>query len=264
MVKFCSLFSGSSGNCLLVSDGVTTILVDAGMSGKRILDAIKSIGCDPSTIDGICITHEHSDHIKGAGILSRMLDVPIFANENTWKSMEKELGKVGEVNKRYFKTGEEFSIGDICVHPFSIPHDASEPVGFNFFVENKKISIATDIGHANKELFDNIVGSDFTLLEANHDVEMVRMGPYPWHLKQRILGDNGHLSNIMAGKLLARLVENGTTNFLLGHLSGDNNFPQLAYETVKNVLEEKGIKTGTDVRFEVAMRDRVGSFICIE
>jgi phosphoribosyl 1,2-cyclic phosphodiesterase len=263
MIKFCSLFSGSSGNCLLVSDDKTSILIDAGMSGRSIIDAIKSIGCDPSSIDAICITHEHSDHIKGAGILSRMLDVPVFANEKTWNAMENDLGKISEINKRYFNTGENFSVGDILIHPFSIPHDASEPVGFNFFVGNKKITVATDIGHANKELFDKMIGSDFMLLESNHDIEMVRMGSYPWQLKQRILGENGHLSNVMAGKLIARLVENGTNRFMLGHLSKENNFPQLAYETVKNVLESKGIKTGVDAMIEVAHRGVIGDVICI-
>jgi len=177
--------------------------------------------------------------------------------------MERELGKLDINNKKYFNTGEKFCIGDICVHPFSIPHDANEPVGFNFFAQNKKITVATDIGHVNKELYENMVGSDFMLLESNHDIEMVRMGPYPWYLKQRILGENGHLSNMMAGKLIAKLVENGTKSFLLGHLSRENNFPQLAYETVKNVLESKGIKTGVDVQFDVALRDCIGEVICV-
>jgi phosphoribosyl 1,2-cyclic phosphodiesterase len=192
-----------------------------------------------------------------------MLDVPIFANQKTWEAMEDQLGNLAVDNKRYFNTGEKFCIGDICVHPFAIPHDANEPVGFNFFAKNKKITVATDIGHVTKELYDNVVGSDFMLIEANHDIEMVRMGPYPWYLKQRILGENGHLSNTMAGKFIAKLVESGTKNFLLGHLSRENNFPQLAFETVKNVLESKGIKSGVDVNFDVAMRDCVGEVICV-
>lgn len=263
MIKFCSLYSGSSGNCLYLSDNNTSILVDAGVSGKKAIQAIKEIDGQPEKLSGILITHEHSDHIKGAGILSRMLNVPIYANEKTWEAMGTELGNIHENNKRCFNTGQQFSIGDICVHPFSIPHDAIEPVGFNFFAQNKKITVATDLGHVNKELYENMVGSNFILLEANHDIDMLRMGSYPWYLKQRILGDSGHLSNEMAGKFIAKLVERGTIRFVLGHLSKENNFPQLAFETVKNVLVSKSIEPGKDVIFDVAMRDCVSEVIYV-
>lgn len=263
MINFCSLFSGSSGNSLFVSDGATSVLVDAGISGKRIIDSIKDIGHKPEDIDAIVITHEHSDHIKGAGILSRKLNVPIYANLKTWQAMESELGEVDECNKRYFTTGERFCIGDMCVLPFNIPHDAVEPVGYSFFSGERKVTVATDIGHVNKELYENLVGSDFILLESNHDIEMLRMGPYPWYLKQRILGEKGHMSNELAGKLVAKLVEKGTKRVLLGHLSRENNFPQLAFETVKNVLVEKGIIPGRDVVLDVAMRDCVSDLICV-
>jgi phosphoribosyl 1,2-cyclic phosphodiesterase len=261
MFKFCSLYSGSSGNSQFVSDGQTSILVDAGMSGKKIIEAIKSIGEDPGRLSGIFVTHEHADHIKGVGVLSRLLDVPIYGTEKTWVELGDKLGEISRNNKKSFHVGEEFYLGDLKVKAFSTPHDAVDPVGFNLFSHNKKITIATDLGYVTKSLYDHILGSDFVLLEANHDIEMVRVGPYPWHLKQRILGEKGHLSNEMAGKLVAKLVENGVSKFSLGHLSKDNNFPELVFETVKNVLLEKKIKIGQDVSINVAIRDRVGEFI---
>jgi phosphoribosyl 1,2-cyclic phosphodiesterase len=261
MIKFCSLFSGSSGNCLFVGTNRTKILIDAGVSGKRIIEALCSIGENPSDISAVLISHEHSDHIRSAGIISRKLDVPIYANVGTWGSMEHSIGPVKVENKRFFNTGEELVIGDICVDTFSIPHDASDPVGFNFMVDNRKITIATDLGHINKKLLEYFDSSDLILLESNHDVEMLKVGPYPWSLKKRILGDNGHLSNEMAGKVIAYMAKKGTKKFLLGHLSRENNFPELAYQTVYNVLNENQISAGEDVELSVALRDRVGKVI---
>lgn len=261
MIRFCSLFSGSSGNSLFLGAGKTRILIDAGLSAKKIVEALCSIGEKPADISAILVTHEHNDHIKGIGIISRKFDVPIFANEATWEAMEREIGPVSIKNKMYFNTESEFEIGDVWVKAFHIPHDASEPVGFNFFAEGKKITTATDIGHIDKRLLDCFDRSDLILLESNHDVEMLRVGPYPWFLKKRILGDHGHLSNENAGKVVAYMAENGTRRFLLGHLSRENNFPELAYQTVYNALQEKKIAVGTDVTLEVALRDRAGTLV---
>jgi len=261
MIKFCSLFSGSSGNCLCVSTEETRLLIDAGMSGKRILEALCSVGEKPSDISAVLISHEHSDHIRGAGILSRKLDIPIYANETTWEAMAEQLGPVKVENRRFFVTGEEFAIGDIAIKPFRIPHDAAEPVGFNFFSKDKKITTATDIGHITKELLLHFESSDLILLESNHDIEMVKVGPYPYNLKRRILGEHGHLSNEMAGKVIAYMAKQGTRKFLLGHLSRENNFPELAYQTVYNVLQENQINVGTDVELSVAMREKTGRVI---
>lgn len=261
MIKFCSLFSGSSGNSLFVSAGRTKLLIDNGLSGKRIIEALISIGETPSELSAILVSHEHSDHIRGVGVLSRKFDIPVYANERTWSGMEKLIGPVSIKNKMYFNTGREFEIGNICVKAFSIPHDANEPVGFNFFVGNKKVTSATDIGHMNKELLGNFEGSDLLLIEANHDIEMLKVGPYPWPLKKRIMGDNGHLCNEMAGKVVAYLAGKGTKHFLLGHLSKENNFPELAYQTVCNILYEKNIDPVKDIFLSVAMRDRVGEAV---
>lgn len=259
MIKFCSLFSGSSGNALFIGTEKTKLLIDAGLSGKRILEALCSIGENPAELSAILITHEHVDHVRGAGIVSRKQNVPIYANEATWQAMECGLGPVKLENRCAFCTGEEFEIGDICVRPFAIPHDAAEPVGYNFFAEGRKITTATDIGHMNKELLPYIEGNDLLLLESNHDTEMLKVGPYPWPLKKRILGDHGHLSNEIAAKVIAYLAEKGGKRFILGHLSHENNFPELAYQTALNALTEKQIVVGGDVTLEVALRDRAGS-----
>ncbi len=261
MLKFCSLYSGSSGNSIFLSSGGTKLLIDAGLSAKRIIEALVSIGEDPCELSALLISHEHSDHIRGAGILSRKFNIPIYANENTWEAMSPALGPVSLANRLYFDTGTVFEIGDICVNAFSIPHDACDPVGYNFFAQDKKITVATDIGHISLELLENLEASDLLLLESNHDVEMLRVGPYPWHLKKRIAGERGHLSNEAAGEVVAHMAEKGTKRFLLGHLSRENNFPELAYQTVCNALYEKQVCVGADVTLEVALRDRVGRII---
>lgn len=263
MIKFCSLFSGSSGNSLYIEANGTKILIDAGLSGKRIIHALNSIGEQPSEISAVLVTHEHSDHIRGVGILSRKFNIPVYANEKTWNAMGTQIGPINADNMRCFTTGKEFEIGNLCIKPFPIPHDASEPVGFNFFAENKKVTTATDIGHITKEVLESLIESDLVLLESNHDIEMLKVGPYPWPLKRRILGDRGHLSNEMAGKVAVHMAKRGTRKFLLGHLSKENNFPELAYQTVYNALSEQKIKVGSDVTLEVAMRDYTGSVITL-
>lgn len=261
MIKFCSLFSGSSGNSTFISDGYTKVLVDCGTSGKKVIDALHGIGEDPSLLSGILITHEHVDHIKGVGILARKFNIPMFANQKTWEQIHPSIGDLNPEKMHTFESGESFCLGDIKVRPFSIPHDAADPVGFNFFIRDSKVTIATDIGHMNKTLLDYLLGSDIILLEANHDIEMLKIGPYPWGLKQRVLSNHGHLSNDMAGKTAAYLVENGTSRVILGHLSKDNNFPALAYQTVENIMREKGIKPGMDAILTVADREFTGAII---
>ncbi len=263
MIKVCSLFSGSSGNCIFVSYNDTALLIDAGVSGRRIEEALKGIDESFERIAGIFVTHEHSDHISGAGILARRHKVPIYANEKTWKAMRPLMGKLSPDYIRCINVGETVTLGEIEVKPFPIPHDAACPVGYNFFVNGKKLTIATDIGHMNNELLDHLTKSDMILLESNHDIEMLKTGSYPWHLKRRILGENGHLCNDMAGEVVAYLAQNGTKSFLLGHLSKENNFPELAYQTVCNALREKCINPREDIYLEVALRDRTSKVLYI-
>ncbi|NTV90914.1 MAG: MBL fold metallo-hydrolase [Clostridiales bacterium] len=261
MIKFCSLFSGSSGNSIFFSDGETRLLLDAGLSAKKIIQALCSIGEDPSDLSAVLISHEHSDHIRGAGIISRKFGIPIYANEGTWGAMSHALGKIEEHNRICFRTGETFYIGKVTVRPFGIPHDASEPVGYSFHAEDKKVTVATDIGHINQQLLENMEDSDLLLLESNHDPEMLKVGPYPFHLKCRIAGDHGHLSNEAAGEVIAHMADRGTKLFLLGHLSRENNFPELAYQTVCNALGSRLSGKGGDICLSVALRDKVGQVI---
>lgn len=256
MINFCTLYSGSSGNCVFITDQKTKILIDAGRSGRDIETTLQKLGHRADEINAILVTHEHTDHTKGIGILSRKHNIPIYANQSTWNAIKSTIGKVTEENIKNFNTGEEFEIGNIGVKSFDIPHDAAEPVGYNFYIGSKKITSATDIGHIDEKFVDNLKKSDILLIEANHDVEMVKVSSYPYFLKQRILGDKGHLSNEATGKLLCSLVEHGVSKVLLGHLSRENNFPELAYKSVSNILESKGVKIGKDIKLEVALRDR--------
>lgn len=256
MIKLVSLFSGSSGNSIFVSSGNTKILVDAGLSGKRIEAAIREAGEDPALLSGIFITHEHSDHTTGAGILARRFKIPVFATEGTWNEIRKPIGKLLPEQCRVIRAEERFTLGEFEICAFPIPHDAAEPVGYSFHLGQRKVTIATDIGHMNENLLNHLHHSDMLLLESNHDIDMLKAGRYPWPLKQRILSEHGHLCNDMAGKTIAWLAENGTRIFLLGHLSEENNFPELAWQTTINALSDRNLHVGEDLTVEVANRDR--------
>jgi phosphoribosyl 1,2-cyclic phosphodiesterase len=263
MINFCTLYSGSSGNSVFITDQKTRILIDAGRSGRDIETSLQNIGQDPKDINAILVTHEHTDHIRGVGILSRKYNVPIYANKGTWDAMSNLIGTINSDNIKVFNTNEKFNIGDVEINPFDIPHDAAEPVGYNFYINNKKVTTATDIGHINDNLREHLKKSDILLIESNHDVEMVKVCRYPYFLKQRILGDNGHLSNETTGKLLCELINYGTNKVLLGHLSRENNFPELCYKAVTNILESNNIKVGKDIKLEVALRDKMSTMYAI-
>ena len=237
MFQFCSLYSGSTGNSSIVQSNKTKILVDVGESAKKIAEALASINVDPFSINAILITHEHSDHVKGLAVFSKKYNVPVYANVETWNAMQKYKEKLNKENIKTF-TFNKFKIGDIEVKPFSIPHDAANPCGFNLFHDNKKMSIATDIGHMSKEIITNLSDSSFLLLEANYEPEILKCSSYPYMLKERIKGPNGHLSNSDAGKTISYLVDHGLNKVMLGHLSKENNFPELAYKTVVEELIE--------------------------
>lgn len=257
-MKFCSIYSGSSGNCLYVASDTTKILIDSGLTGKKIQEGLKEIDINPEEIDAMVITHEHDDHIKSAGILSRRFNIPIYANTKTWEAMSKSIGKVNDENIRVFEGYEPFEIGDILVKPFPIPHDAASPCGYSFMHGGKKVSVATDIGYVTEEIKANIMNSDLILLEANHDVEMLKVGPYPYHLKRRVLSNEGHLSNEDAGKAIVEIINGRTSKIILGHLSNTNNYPELALRTVISVLQMNGIIDGEHIEIDIAHRDRVG------
>lgn len=256
---FCPLYSGSSGNSLFVQCGGTRVLVDAGKSGKTITDALEFIGVDPASLDAILITHEHSDHIAGAGILSRRFKLPIYATPGTWAGMEKKLGKIPEGCRRTFERDQDFYLGQLGVAPFAIPHDAEEPCGFRFWGGSVSLATATDLGYFSENVRSAVAGSDLVLLESNHDPDMLRWNEhYSAALKKRILGRYGHLSNEAAAAAVVQLVETGVRNVILGHLSGENNRPELALTTSETRAELEGIRLGEELRLDLAWRDRVG------
>jgi phosphoribosyl 1,2-cyclic phosphodiesterase len=262
MVKFCPLASGSSGNCVFAGTPNTRILIDAGVSGKKIQDAMKEIGEDAAKLDAIFVTHEHKDHIKAVGILSRRFDIPIYATEGTWQGMENDIGAISRKNKCIIYSGEKNIVNDMCIKSFDIPHDALQPVGFSIFAGETKLTVATDMGHYTEEIKENLAESNALVLEANHDIQMLKNGSYPYMLKQRILGLNGHLANITAGSLLAEIMSETVQNVFLGHLSSENNTEKLAYDTVKKVLESRNIFVGKDLEMEMAQRNTVSR--CLE
>ncbi|MFW6287192.1 MAG: MBL fold metallo-hydrolase [bacterium] len=248
------LASGSSGNSIYISGEKTSILIDAGLSGKEVERRLSQIGVAADNLDAILITHEHSDHIHGVGVLSRRYDIPVYANDLTWAGAEKKLGKISSENSCILKN--EFMIGDLGISPFEISHDASAPVGYIIHCGNKKIGHATDMGYVSDDVEKRLNGLDFLIIESNHDLEMLMSGSYPWPLKHRINGEKGHLSNDDTADLLPRIIADNFPRILLAHLSKDNNIPDLAYITVKNSLEDKGFIIGEDLQLEHTYRHR--------
>ena len=261
--RLCSIASGSSGNCIYIGNDKSGLLVDAGVSCKNILENLKNIGVCTESIKGLLVTHEHSDHMKSIGAMSRKLNIPIYANSKTWEALDGSIGTVKAENIRVFDTGKEFSIEDICILSFSISHDAADPVGYTFSLGMEKLGLATDLGYFSETVRDALKGSRFVMLEANHDVEMLKVGSYPYFLKRRILGEFGHLSNESSGHAACELVGLGVEQIMLGHLSRENNFPQLAYETVRGIMEEKGIMVQKDVTLDVAPRSSISKVFAL-
>ena len=262
---FCPLYSGSSGNCTYVSDGKTGILIDAGLSGKQITDALAQIGVLPETLSGIVITHEHSDHVKGAGILSRKYHIPLYANDGTWQGMARQVGTIGAGLGRVFETGRDFYIGGLALHPFAIPHDARDPVGYRVYAGARSAAAATDMGYVCKEVLEALKGTDIVLFESNHDPDMLLRNPhYSSMLKQRILGRHGHLSNEDCAKGILALYDREVRHVVLGHLSGENNTPELAMDTSLRALESQGIAVNQELGLYMAWRDHVGQVYNID
>ena len=260
MLNFCSLYSGSSGNCLFVETVNTKILIDAGVSLKKIENALESLNVTPSDLDGVIVTHEHSDHIQSVGNISKKYNIPIFATSKTFNAMPKQCEKISSNNKKNINICENFSIGDIDILPFSIPHDAADPCGYTLFSNNKKISIATDIGHMTNNIIKNIEGSELLLIESNYDPEVLKYTKYPFKLKERISGPKGHLSNKVAGQTIHYLINSGLKNAVLGHLSKESNFPELAYQTVIDELISQNTNLD-NFKLTVASRDFPGKII---
>ena len=238
-MRLCSIASGSSGNCIYIGHASTHLLVDAGISGKRIEQGLAQIGVDPKDLSGILITHEHSDHIQGIGVMARKYGIPLYGTVETFCAMKKGKTSIGKVDDTLFQQifpETPWEIGEISVTPFSVSHDAANPVAYIFEAEGKKIGMATDLGVYTEKTIHYLEGSEILYLESNHDVNMLMVGGYPYYLKQRIVGEHGHLSNDTAAELLCKLHHDKLQHVLLAHLSKENNYPELAYETVKAEL----------------------------
>lgn len=251
-MRFCSISSGSRGNAVLVSSAKTNILIDCGLSGKKLGQALALLDMSVQDLDAILVTHEHSDHVCGVGVAARMANAAVYANGPTWEAMERSVGALKENRMLVFDTGRPFEVGDIGVCSFATPHDAAASVGYTFAVDGKKIAIATDMGHVTETARTALLGCDAVMLESNHDLRMLKNGAYPAHLKQRILSQVGHLSNPDCASFAAELVQSGTTALTLAHLSEDNNLPALAYKETYLALQNAGVNPEKDVQLSVA------------
>ncbi|WP_313132347.1 MBL fold metallo-hydrolase [Anaerocolumna sp.] len=262
-MDLCSISSGSSGNCTFVGSKNTKLLVDAGISGKKIENGLNSIDVHPEDIQGILVTHEHADHIMGLGVLARRYNTPIYGTAETINAIlrMKNIGRIAEDLLHYVVPDKSFQINDITVEPFSTSHDASNPVCYTFQSDGHKVGMATDLGKYDDYIISKLSDSEILLLEANHDINMLMVGGYPYYLKQRILGDRGHLSNDYSAKLLCKLLHDKLKHITLAHLSKENNYEELAYETVRVELNQHMDDKTSGKILSVAKRDAASEML---
>ncbi len=267
-MRFVSIASGSSGNCTYIGSENSHILVDAGISCKRITDSLKELDVKPQELNGIFITHEHSDHIQGVRVMAKKYGVPIYGTKDTLAKI-REYDKKKEIDEALYcplQPDVLVHAGDLEVNPFSSSHDAADPVVYRIeegTKERKKaVAVVTDLGVYSQYTINHLIGLDAILLEANHDLKMLETGPYPYYLKRRIMGNYGHLSNEASGQLLNEILHDGLKGIVLGHLSKENNYEALAYETVclEVTMGEKPY-TAADFPISVAKRDTMSDII---
>ena len=266
MLELCSIASGSSGNSICVGNENTHILIDAGISGKRIEGGLNEFDLATKDMQGILITHEHIDHIAGLGVLARKYQIPLYTTEGTKNAIlqTKSVGKVDEDLFRIITPGETFAVGDLMVKAIAISHDAADPVAYRITSDNKSVAVITDLGVYDQNIVDSLQQLDALLLEANHDVKMLQMGSYPYPLKQRILGAKGHLSNESSGQLLCQLLHDNFKGVVLGHLSKENNYEHLAYEAVRmEITMGDNPYKAEDFLIRVAKRDTITERIVV-
>ena len=263
-MKLCSISSGSSGNCIYVGSDSTAVLVDAGISGKRIEAGLNTLDETTRDISAILVTHEHNDHIRGLGVRARRDHLPIYGTAGTIQALKgmTALGKIPDELYHEIRADEGFTLGDLTIHPFRIYHDAAEPVAYRLSSGGRSTAVATDLGHYDDYIVGNLQRLDTILLESNHDVRMLEAGGYPYYLKRRILGDEGHLSNETAGQLLCRLLHDNMKKIFLGHLSHENNYEALALETVcAEVTMGDNPYRSQDFNISIAHRDVISEAV---
>ena len=241
-LRFSPLFSGSSGNSVYVNGGDTELLIDAGVSCSRLTAELAAVGADARDIQAILITHEHADHIKGAGIFARKYGTPVYATAATWRAMEDKLGDLAPEQRREIDPDQDFFIGNLNIQPFSTPHDAADSVGYVISsIGGARFALATDIGCVRSGWLNAVTGCAAVLLESNYDPGMLQAGRYPYDLKRRIQSRRGHLSNDDAAETAVSLLKSGTRQLILGHLSKENNFPELALKCCAAALDRDGL-----------------------
>jgi phosphoribosyl 1,2-cyclic phosphodiesterase len=267
MLELCSIASGSSGNCICIGSDETHILIDAGISGKRIEQGLNALDLKSQEMAGILVTHEHIDHISGLGVMARRYGLPIYATAGTIEAI-KQTSSVGKIDESLFHTieaGQDFTIADLSVTPLPISHDAADPVAYRIRRGSRVFAVVTDLGTYDEAMIGQLQGLDALLLEANHDVHMLETGVYPYPVKKRILGDRGHLCNERSGQLLGRLLHDHFGTVLLGHLSKENNYEELAYEAVRlEVTMGENPYKADDFPMFVAKRDALSPVIRAE
>ena len=265
-MRLCSIASGSSGNCIYIGDDTTHLLVDTGISKKRIEEGLKELEIKGDELQGILITHEHVDHIQGLGVFSRKYAVPVYATHGTIEGIKanKNIGRLPEGLLHEVQVDQTFRLGDMDIRPFAISHDANEPSGYRIENEKKSVAVATDLGVYDDYTVEHLSDLNAVVLEANHDIHMLEVGPYPYPLKRRVMGDRGHLSNELSGKLLCDILHDDLQYVVLGHLSKENNYEELAYETVKlEISIGDNPYKGDDIPMMVAKRDQVSDIITL-
>jgi phosphoribosyl 1,2-cyclic phosphodiesterase len=250
------LASGSTGNSTCIQFGDTNILVDAGISARRVKTGLDAIGVAVEDVSAVFVTHEHTDHISGLAMLTKKYQLPVYAKPATLAAMScRDLLPPACCRE----LPDSLDIGNLRIEPFSISHDAADPVGFNFFSGQMKCSFATDIGFVTDSVKKRLENSDVLVFESNHDVDMLQTGSYPWYLKKRILGTRGHLSNNDCGWALAKMAKKQHTDVFLAHISKENNRPEVAQSTVGRILEEAGLNLSEDITLHVTYPDRMVS-----
>jgi len=254
-LQVCVLASGSSGNAIYVASDQTRLLIDAGLSARAITEKLNQIGVDIADINGICVSHEHTDHIAAVRVLQRRHEIPVYANSGTLEALRSRQ-QYHDLTAKIFTTGSAFNINDICIFPFPVPHDAYEPVGFRIEKDDTAVGVVTDLGMPTALVREKLRHCQAIIVESNHDEELLRISNRPWSLKQRIKGRQGHLSNTAAARLIADIASEQLEQVFLSHLSSDCNHPDTAHRTVSNILRNEGFD---HIRIEMTYPDRISS-----
>lgn len=257
-LRLCALGSGSKGNSIYIEGGGARVLVDAGLCGREITSRLEAVGAKANALDAILVTHNHRDHISGVGVMARKYNIPVYSTYKTTKASEKVWGKIEHINE--IEAGTLFSVKELEFYPFSTPHDSAHSVGFIFKAGEKKGGIATDLGFVTRLVRESLKNCNILVLESNHDEDMLIDGPYPWHLKQRIKGREGHLSNDDCANLLHDIYHEGLQKVVLAHLSEENNRPDLAYNSI---IKKVGKRFHPEIELSIARQDSVGEMIAV-